>query len=248
MLWPSLLAAGRFMTAANPSPSRWRGWLFGVLSLLMLAAATHWAWRQPFATQLRMSWQLSRMPAPTSLPMPVDGVRARQIADTFGAPRGSDRRHAGVDIFAPAGTPVRSTTTGIVVAVLDRGLGGRQVWVLGPARERHYYAHLSQWTPGLAPGDIVAPGSLIGLVGNTGNARTTPPHLHYAILRPRRGPRPVAAAARNAVNGTRRLEHSVMGVRLVRHGRRAYLGLAPTSSPGFPPPCPSNATASPSRP
>ena len=61
------------------------------------------------------------------------------------------------------------------------GLGGRQVWVLGPALERHYYAHLDDWAPGLARGDVVQIGSLLGTVGNTGNARGTPPHLHYGI-------------------------------------------------------------------
>jgi len=160
---------------------RWRNRLVALLVLITLAVAARWAWQQPFALQARLAWQLARMPAPSALPMPVEGVRARQVADTFGAPRGSDRQHAGVDIFARAGTPVRATTPGIVVAVHDRGLGGRQVWVLGPAHERHYYAHLRDWAPGLAAGDIVAPGEVIGSVGNTGNARTTPPHLHYAI-------------------------------------------------------------------
>jgi len=147
----------------------------------LLACAAHWAWQQPFAVQARMAWRLSRMPAPVTLPMPVDGVRPRQVADTFGAPRGRDRTHAGVDIFAKAGTPVRATTAGIVLAIRESGLGGRQVWVLGPASERHYYAHLRDWAPGLTIGDIVMPGSLLGEVGNTGNARTTPPHLHYGV-------------------------------------------------------------------
>jgi len=149
--------------------------------LALLTLALVWAWQQPFAARLRMTWALSRMASPEHLPIPVDGVRGRQIADTFGAPRGSDRRHAGVDIFAPRGTPVRATTPGIVVSIRDGGLGGRQVWVLGPALQRHYYAHLQDWTPGLSEGDVVRPGSVLGSVGNTGNARTTPPHLHYGI-------------------------------------------------------------------
>jgi len=167
--------------ATVPRRARWRSLLITTCTLIALVLAGRWAWEQPFAVQARTLWTLSRMPAPVALPMPVEGVRARQVADTFGAPRGSDRRHAGVDIFAPAGTPVRSTTPGIVVAIRDRGLGGRQVWVLGPARERHYYAHLRDWASGLKEGDIVAPGALLGGVGNTGNARTTPPHLHYGI-------------------------------------------------------------------
>ncbi len=129
----------------------------------------------------RTLWELSRMPPPTALPVPVQGVAAHRIADTFGAPRGSDRSHAGVDIFAPRGTPVSSATRGIVVSVRDSGLGGKQVWVLGPGRERHYYAHLDDWAEGLGEGDVVQPGDPLGTVGNTGNARTTPPHLHYGI-------------------------------------------------------------------
>jgi murein DD-endopeptidase MepM/ murein hydrolase activator NlpD len=156
-------------------------WLLAALlagALLLFAA---WAWRQPFMARPRALWELSRMPPPTSLPVPVQGVAPRQIAATFGAPRGSDRRHEGLDIFAARGTPVRSATRGIVIAIRDRGLGGRQVWVLGPAGERHYYAHLDDWAPALAEGEVIEAGTPLGTVGNTGNARTTPPHLHYGI-------------------------------------------------------------------
>lgn len=121
------------------------------------------------------------MPPPVSLPVPVEGVRAGDIAATFGAPRGSSRTHAGLDIFAERGTPVLSSTRGIVASVRDGGLGGKQVWVLGPARERHYYAHLDGWSEGLSEGEVVFPGTPLGFVGTTGNARGTPPHLHYGI-------------------------------------------------------------------
>jgi murein DD-endopeptidase MepM/ murein hydrolase activator NlpD len=121
------------------------------------------------------------MPPPTALPVPVRGVRASRIADTFGAPRGRDRTHAGVDIFASRGTPVLSATRGIVASVREGGLGGKQVWVLGPGGERHYYAHLDDWREGLETGDLVAPGEPLGTVGTTGNARGTPPHLHYGV-------------------------------------------------------------------
>lgn len=155
--------------------------LWWSLSLVLLSWALAWSWGQPFMAAPRTTWEVSRMPAPSSLPVPVQDVRARQIANTFGAPRGSDRSHAGVDIFAKRGTPVLSATRGIVVSVREGGLGGRQVWVLGPARERHYYAHLHDWQPGLAAGDVVEPGTVLGTVGTTGNARGTPPHLHYGI-------------------------------------------------------------------
>ncbi len=150
-------------------------WLFAAGVLLA------WAWQQPGAQRARLAWELSRMPAPESLPVPVQGVAAPRVADTFGAPRGSDRLHEGVDIFAPRGALVTSSTRGIVTAVRDRGLGGRQVWVRGPGGESHYYAHLDDWAPGLEAGTMVEPGTVLGMVGNTGNARTTPPHLHYGI-------------------------------------------------------------------
>ncbi len=152
-----------------------------LLVLAALAVLADWAWRQPFMDRPRTLWELSRMPPPEAVAMPVAGVRARQVADTFGAPRGRDRTHQGVDIFATRGTDVVSATRGVVSSVREGGLGGRQVWVLGPAGQRHYYAHLDDWAEGLAAGDVVEEGHVLGSVGDTGNARGTPPHLHYGI-------------------------------------------------------------------
>lgn len=158
-----------------------RNLVLWLLVLAALAMVADWAWHQPFMLRPRTLWELSRMPPPETLRMPVAGIEARQVADTFGAPRGSGRRHEGVDIFATRGTPVLSTTRGVVASVRDTGLGGRQVWVLGPAGQRHYYAHLDAWAAGLAEGDVVHPGIALGTVGVSGNARGTPPHLHYGI-------------------------------------------------------------------
>ena len=83
--------------------------------------------------------------------------------------------------FAPRGTAVTSATRGVVASIRETGLGGRQVWVVGPGNERHYYAHLDDWAPGLAEGDVVSAGDALGATGDTGNARGTPPHLHYGI-------------------------------------------------------------------
>ncbi len=152
-----------------------------LLVLAAIAVIADWAWRQPFMDRPRTLWELSRMPPPDAVAMPVAGVRARQVADTFGAPRGRDRTHQGVDIFATRGTDVVSATRGVVSSVREGGLGGRQVWVLGPAGQRHYYAHLDDWAEGLAAGDVVEEGHVLGSVGDTGNARGTPPHLHYGI-------------------------------------------------------------------
>lgn len=152
-----------------------------LLTFALLGAAAYWAWHQPFMARPRAMVELSRMDPPSALAMPVHGVPATRVADTFGAPRGSDRRHEGVDIFASRGTPVLSATPGIVQSVREGGLGGRQVWVYGPAGQRHYYAHLDDWEPGLVEGDFVLAGTVLGVVGDTGNARGTPPHLHYGV-------------------------------------------------------------------
>lgn len=152
--------------------------------LAVLATLAYWAWHQPFMVYPRTMWEIGRMPPPEELPMPVDGVLVDRVVDTWGAARGRDRRHEGVDIFAARGTPVRSTTRGVVSSVRDSGFGGKQVWVIGPGMERHYYAHLDTWTQGMARGTVIRAGETLGYVGNSGNARGTPPHLHYGIYRP----------------------------------------------------------------
>jgi murein DD-endopeptidase MepM/ murein hydrolase activator NlpD len=125
-------------------------------------------------------------PAPSSLPVPVDGVRAQQIADTWGGPRSGGRKHQGVDIFAPRGTPVRSTTDGVVLRVGTNRLGGNIVAVVGPGRQVHYYAHFERFGA-VKPGAIVSAGDVLGYVGDTGNAKGTPFHLHYGVYAPVRG-------------------------------------------------------------
>lgn len=170
------------MRKRQHSPARrLRCLLLWLVFLLALAVGGKWAWQQPFAQAARVGWELQRMDAPDALPVPVDGVRARDIADTWGGARSGGRKHEGVDIFAARGTPVRSTTLGLVMAVRDSGLGGKQVWVLGPGGERHYYAHLDAFKPGIERMDVLQVGDVLGYVGDTGNARGTPPHLHYGI-------------------------------------------------------------------
>lgn len=163
------------------SPTRIARLITTLLWLCVLATIAAWAWRLPMMEAVREGWRLGRLPAPTSLPVPVEGVDAGRIADTWGAARSQGRTHEGVDIFAPRGTPVVSSTRGVVARVADYGLGGKQVWVIGPAGERHYYAHLDGFAADIARNDVVRPGSLLGYVGDTGNARGTPPHLHYGI-------------------------------------------------------------------
>lgn len=124
--------------------------------------------------------------APT-LAFPVSGRGEREILSRWGASRdGGRRRHHGIDIFAPRGTPVLAASTGRVVEVGENELGGLVVWLRDERGNAQYYAHLSAQL--VAAGTTVAPGDTIGLVGNTGNARTTPPHLHFGIYRRGEGP------------------------------------------------------------
>lgn len=120
--------------------------------------------------------------APLRLPMPVPNVRPSQVANTFGSPRGEGRRHEGVDIFAPRYSPILSTTNGVVVSVGENRLGGRTVSVIGPGAQRHYFAHLESYGK-VRVGQWVHEGYTLGTVGDSGNARGTPPHLHYGIYR-----------------------------------------------------------------
>ncbi len=132
---------------------------------------------------LALAWyavQLSAMAPPAALAMPVSGLAARDLRDTWHAARPPKRRHEGIDIFAKQGTPVLAATEGIVLHREETPVGGKVLWVLGPAGHQHYYAHLDRYGSA-GPGDRIRPGTLLGYVGNTGNARTTPPHLHYGM-------------------------------------------------------------------
>jgi murein DD-endopeptidase MepM/ murein hydrolase activator NlpD len=110
---------------------------------------------------------------------PVKGSSRLSYSQTgFGAPR-LGHKHKGVDIFAKSGTPVISSSKGIVIYTGVLSLGGNVVVVLGPAFKTHYYAHLKEVQT--SSGSFVNNGTQIGTVGNTGNAKNTPPHLHYSI-------------------------------------------------------------------
>ena len=89
--------------------------------------------------------------------------------------------HEGTDIFAPAGTPLLAVERGVVSRMGNEVLGGTILWLKGESGTSYYYAHLSAFAPGITPGMVVESGTVLGFVGNTGNARTTPPHLHFEI-------------------------------------------------------------------
>lgn len=125
--------------------------------------------------------QLSAREPDSTLIMPVEGVLVAQVADTWGAPRSGGRRHEGQDILAPRGTPIYSATEGYAVSIAEGGLGGKKIFVLGAGGRRYYYAHLDAFSETLEQNDYVTPETVLGYVGDTGNARGTPPHLHFGV-------------------------------------------------------------------
>jgi peptidoglycan LD-endopeptidase LytH len=135
---------------------------------------------EPYIERALYTMRLAAMPKPQALPVPVEGVRQRALRDTWGGARSEGRKHEGIDIFAKRGTPVVSSTEGIVTQVGTNRLGGLVVWVLGPGGQRHYYAHLDSYSD-VQPGMRIEAGRVLGHVGDTGNAKGTPPHLHYGI-------------------------------------------------------------------
>lgn len=135
---------------------------------------------EPTIERALYTMRLAAMPKPEALPVPVEGVRPRALRDTWGGARSEGRKHEGIDIFAKRGTPVVSSTEGIVTQVGTNRLGGLVVWVTGPGGQRHYYAHLDRYAD-VQDGMRIEAGRVLGFVGNTGNARGTPPHLHYGI-------------------------------------------------------------------
>lgn len=154
---------------------------------------------------------------------PVEGGEAEDVQSFFGAPRdGGSREHHGIDIFSDRGTPAIAAVAGRVRSVRTTPVGGRVVW-LRDDRDRVsvYYAHLDAQL--VARGQRVEPGDTVGLIGNTGNARTTPPHLHFGIYRRGRGPidplpfvepRPTAPAAQYAAEPGRWRRVSTRDARL----------------------------------
>lgn len=184
-----------------------------VLLLLTVTGVTSF-----IADKLRFYVQVARLYSQEPdrrLAMPLADVSKRQVADTWGAPRGTGRRHEGQDIFAPKGTPVLSATSGFVYNIGENNLGGQTVSVIGAGGRVYYYAHLDKYAPGLVEGDRVTTRTVLGYVGTTGNAQGTPPHLHFGIytgsgainplplLTDRTTPRVTTTAPRRTVNRLR---------------------------------------------
>ena len=125
-------------------------------------------------------FQIEIFTKPT-LGFPVANVSDKAIQSFWGAPRSGGRRtHEGVDIFAPRLTPVLAVSNGRTGYTGEKGLGGKQVWLReGIFKNSFYYAHLDSIKVSTA--QKVNLGDTLGFVGNTGNAKTTAPHLHFGV-------------------------------------------------------------------
>jgi murein DD-endopeptidase MepM/ murein hydrolase activator NlpD len=122
---------------------------------------------------------------PAGLAIPVSGVKASQLTDTFTQARaGGARSHDAIDIMADEGTPVIAAADGTIEKLFNSARGGITAYERSiDGRWIYYYAHLSAYAPGLAEGQKVQRGQLIGKVGHTGDASASGPHLHFAINR-----------------------------------------------------------------
>lgn len=116
----------------------------------------------------------------SALVFPVAGTHS-VIKDKWGASRaGGIRKHKGIDIHARKGTPVVAVCDGLITDRENGGFGGKALWLKSPKNAwSAYYAHLDKQY--VKQGQWVHKGQVIGTVGNTGNARTTPSHLHFGV-------------------------------------------------------------------
>lgn len=134
-------------------------------------------------------------PSPLGLPrrdapavsVPTDGgyvfpvLGEVSFTDDYGAPRAGTGWHHGNDVFGPRGTPLLAVADGTLSRVGINTLGGNRLWLTDDAGNAFYYAHLSAYAPAAVEGARVTAGQVIGFLGNTGQAITTPPHLHFEV-------------------------------------------------------------------
>jgi murein DD-endopeptidase MepM/ murein hydrolase activator NlpD len=115
--------------------------------------------------------------------LPVQGVQASQLTDTFTQSRGEGRLHDAIDIMAARGTPVLAVADGRVAKLFDSKAGGLTVYQFDREEKlAYYYAHLDHYAAGLAEGRQLKRGDVLGYVGSTGNASPDGPHLHFAVF------------------------------------------------------------------
>ncbi len=169
-----------------------------------------------------------------SLGFPVAGKGNKDAQSFWGAARDSGaRRHEGVDIFAPRGTPVVAVTDGYITRTGNSGLGGKQVWqrdaMFGFS---YYYAHLDSIIA--TDGRQMKAGDTLGLVGSTGNAEGGAPHLHFGIYGSGGAVDPYPFIRKRAVpsksEAARPRGNSLEGGTNIRLGPGTEYGIAKTTS------------------
>jgi peptidoglycan LD-endopeptidase LytH len=117
-----------------------------------------------------------------NLLVPVQGVTRQSLQDTFKDARSQGRVHDAIDILAPRNTPILAVEAGRIVKLFTSDKGGLTIYQFDPTNTySYYYAHLERYAPGLAEGNQVTRGQVIGYVGTSGNAPPDTPHLHFAI-------------------------------------------------------------------
>ncbi len=123
-------------------------------------------------------------PAPgASLLIPVRGIGAAQLSDTYLQARSDGRVHEAIDIPSPKGTPVVAVDNGRIIKLFDSKPGGLTLYQFDPTDTyAYYYAHLDGYAPGIVEGKQIQRGELLGYVGSTGNASPDAPHLHFAMF------------------------------------------------------------------
>jgi len=120
--------------------------------------------------------------SPAGLIIPVAGVRADQLRDTFSEARSEGRVHDAIDIPAPPGTPVLAAANGKIIKLFQSERGGTTIYQLSSDEKFiYYYAHLDRYAEGLSEGQTVTQGETIAYVGDTGNAGAGNYHLHFSI-------------------------------------------------------------------
>ena len=118
------------------------------------------------------------------LMIPVAGVAAKDLIDSFNDKRGTSRTHNALDIMAARNTPVVAAVSGSVVKLHNSAAGGLTIYASDPSsRFVMMYGHLDSYRPGLKEGERITRGQIIGFVGSTGNANVMAPHLHFQITR-----------------------------------------------------------------
>jgi murein DD-endopeptidase MepM/ murein hydrolase activator NlpD len=135
--------------------------------------------------------QPERSPPPVAdedapmLIVPVEGVDPARLRSSWGEARGGGRRHEGLDVMAPLGTPVIAAAGGVIEKLyFSKGGGGIALYQRSEdGRWIYYYAHLRGYAPGIAEGKVVRAGEMLAYVGDTGNAGAGNYHLHFAVAR-----------------------------------------------------------------